>query len=101
MYDTEEEDGVDVWKIRGAIEVRGGTLFWYLKPETQARLLQWQFDNYGEKLDIPTPPMTSKGVWLTVEMESAEEIDRLIRQPPSRSHEWHTIKIWLVPEPVV
>jgi len=55
-------------------------LFWSLKPETQARLLQWQFDNYGEKLGIPTLPMTSKGVWLAVEMESAEEINHLIRQ---------------------
>ena len=60
-------------------------LFWSLKPETQAALIQFHWDNYGERLQIPTPTMTSKGVWLTVEMESAEEIDRLMRQPPSRS----------------
>ncbi len=37
----------------------GNTLFWSLKPETQAALMQWQYDNYGEKMDIPTPPMTN------------------------------------------
>ncbi len=55
-------------------------LFWCLEPETQARLLQYQWDNYGETLDIPTPPQTAKSVWLAVQMENIEEIDRLMRQ---------------------
>ena len=58
-------------------------LFWCLKPDSQAALLQWQFDNYSEILKIPTPPTTSKGVWLAVEMESIEEIDKIMRQAPS------------------
>ena len=61
------------------------SLFWCLKPEKQAALIRYQFDNYGEKLEIPTPPMTSKGVWQTVQLENLEEIGRLIRQAPSRS----------------
>jgi len=59
-------------------------LWWCLEPAKQAALMQCQWDNYGEKLDLPTPPMTSDGVWLSVEMENAEEIDRLMRQAPSR-----------------
>ena len=66
-------------------------LFWCLKvdrqAETQAALIQFQWDNYGEILKIPTPPMTSKGVWLTVETETIEEIGRLMRHAPSRSRE--------------
>ena len=59
--------------------MRGNTLFWNLKPETQAALMQWQYDNYGKKMDIPTPPMTSEGVWLNVKMENVQEIDKLMR----------------------
>ena len=63
-------------------------LFWCLKvdrqAEIQAKLMQYQWDNYGEKLEIPTPPGTSDGVWLTVELENAEEIDRIMRQAPKK-----------------
>jgi len=59
-------------------------LFWCLKPSSQAALMQCQWDNYGEKLDLPAPPGTSGGVGLSVEIENAEEIDRLMRQVPSR-----------------
>ena len=55
-------------------------LFWCLEPETQAALMQYQWDNYELKLDIPTPHQTSKGVWLNTQLENADEIDRLIRQ---------------------
>jgi len=48
-------------------------------------LLQFQYENYGQKLEIPVPPKTSKAVWQAVQIENREEIDRLIRQPPSRS----------------
>ena len=58
-------------------------LFWCLKTETQAKLMQFYYDKYGEILDIP--PQTSKGVWQSVQLENLEEIDRIMRQAPSRS----------------
>lgn len=58
-------------------------LWWCLDPEQQAALIQFQWDNYHEKLEIP--PMTYKGVWLEVAIENPSEIGRLMRQPPSRS----------------
>jgi len=60
-------------------------LFWCLTTETQAKLMQYQWDNYGEILNIPTPAQTSKGVWQSVQLENLEEIDRIMRQAPSRS----------------
>ena len=57
-------------------------LFWCIDSQTQAQLMQWQFDNYGEVMEVPTPPMTSKGVWLATQTENIEEIDRLMRQAP-------------------
>lgn len=60
-------------------------LFWCLKTSAQAALMQYQWDNYETKLEIPTPPLTSKGVWLNVQIENSEEIDRIMRQAPSRS----------------
>jgi len=60
-------------------------LFWCLKSEDQAKLMQFQWDVYGLKLDIPTPPRASKSVWQTVMLESAEEIDKLMRQASSMS----------------
>ena len=59
------------------------TLFWCLEPAAQAALMQYQWQNYGTKLDIATPP--TQGVRVTGELENSSEIDRLIRQPPSRS----------------
>lgn len=60
-------------------------LFWCLESSAQAALMQYQWDNYELKLEIPTPPQTSKGVWMAVQVENSEEIDRLMRQAPSRS----------------
>ncbi len=60
-------------------------LFWCLEPKAEAALMQYQWDTYGEKLEISTPPMTSNAVWSAVEMGNAEEIDKLVRQSPSRS----------------
>lgn len=65
--------------------IRKWPLFWCLESKAQAALIQYQWDNYELKLDIPTPPQTSKGVWLAVQTENLEEIDRIMRQPPSRS----------------
>ncbi len=60
-------------------------LFWCISAKAQADLFLYHFKKYGEKLDIPTPPQTSKAVWEVVKLESLQEIDRLVRQPPSRS----------------
>ena len=60
-------------------------LFWCLEPKAQALLMQYQWDNYELKLAISAPPRTSKGAWFNVQLENSEEIDRLMRQPPSRS----------------
>ena len=46
-------------------------LWWCLDPEQQAALIQFQWDNYHEKLEIP--PMTYKGVWLEVAIENPSE----------------------------
>lgn len=54
-------------------------LFWCLKPKDQTKLKQWQWDNYGFRLEIP--PLTSDTHIVTV-LESPEEIDRIIRQKP-------------------
>ena len=58
-------------------------LFWCLKTDQQAKLMQFYYDKYGEILDIPKPPQTAQSVWLTVQMESSKEIDHLMRQAPS------------------
>lgn len=60
-------------------------VFWCLSAKSQAALMQFQYDEHGERLDIPTPPQTSRGTWLTVVGETSEEIDKIMRQPPSKS----------------
>ena len=59
-------------------------LFWCLKPEDQAKLMQYQWDNYGgDKLEIPAPMRTSEAAWQSVMLENSDEIDRLMRQAPN------------------
>lgn len=68
------------------LEPRGTwPLFWCLKPEDQAKLMQFQWDNHGDKLEIPAPGRTSEAAWQAVMLENSEEIDRLMRQALSRS----------------
>lgn len=57
-------------------------LFWCLTPECQAKLMQYQWDNYGFRLEIPPPLGASQNKWKIVLLESHEEIDRLMRQRP-------------------
>jgi len=57
-------------------------LFWCLKPEDQAKLIQYQWAEYGIKLNIPAPPDTSQGDWEIVLSENQEEISKLMRQRP-------------------
>lgn len=60
-------------------------LFWCISVKSQAALMQYQHEVYGTVLVPPTPPLTSEAVWATTWHESVEEIDRLMRMPPSRS----------------
>ena len=57
-------------------------LFWMLKPEAQAKLMQLYWDEFGTRLEIPAPPGMDAETWQTIRLESLEEIDRIIRQPP-------------------
>jgi len=58
-------------------------LFWSLEPAAQAKLIQYQWDNYNENIAIPAPLEIPQEDW-PIEMESLEEIDRLMRQKPRR-----------------
>jgi hypothetical protein len=60
-------------------------LFYCLEPEVRAALMQHQWDTYHTLLDLPSPPGASQDVTLDAKMESPEEIDKLMRQAPSRS----------------
>ena len=57
-------------------------LFWKLSPETQAALMQYQWDQYGEKLNIPPEP---KEPVHEIPIHVDEDIDKFMRQAPSRS----------------
>lgn len=56
-------------------------LFWCLSAETQAKLMQYQWDNYGLPLEIPKQ---ASDTHVAPVLESPEEIDRLMRQRPRR-----------------
>lgn len=49
-------------------------LFWCLKPEAQALLMQYQWDKYGFRLEIPPPP---SDVLTETKLESLEEINQI------------------------
>jgi len=57
-------------------------IWWCLEPAVQAALMQFQFDNYGYRLQIP-PMLDFSG--RDTKPESLEEIDRELRKAPSRS----------------
>lgn len=50
-------------------------LFLCVEPDVTARLIQFQYENYGTKLDIMTEPVEHP-----FELESLEEIDLIIRE---------------------
>lgn len=54
-------------------------LWWCLEPATQALLMKFQWDEYGYRLTIP--PMLSHG-HIDTDIESPEEIARIVKQPP-------------------
>ena len=54
-------------------------LWWHLEPAAQALLMQFQWDTYGCRLEIPPEPGHGH---IDAEIESLEEIDRGMRRPP-------------------
>ncbi len=57
-------------------------LFWRLSVENQALLMQYQWDEFGTKIDIP--PLPKQIEPKIVVDEDTKEIDKLMRQKPSR-----------------
>ena len=57
-------------------------LFWCLESTSQVSLIQWQWDNYGVKIE---PLKQAANVSLDVEEDNLEEIDKFMCQAPSRS----------------
>ena len=55
-------------------------LFWILKPEDQAKLMSYQYENYGTHLTIPQDPF--QPITLDSKLETLEEIDREMRKAP-------------------
>ena len=55
-------------------------LWWCILVETQASLIKYQFDTYGYRLSILHSPIA--GVSLDAELESTDQIGRIVRQRP-------------------
>ena len=53
-------------------------IFHCLSAQSQALLMQFQYDNFGVSLDIPPVP---EDVHIEPNIESLEEIDKIIREP--------------------
>jgi len=54
-------------------------LFWSLSVDEQVALMQYQWQNYGTKLEVARPPEV--GVLVNIQVE-LDEIDKLMRQAP-------------------
>ena len=54
-------------------------LFYCISVEEQALLMQFQWDEYGFRLTIPPAPSHGR---IDTEIESPEEIERIMKQPP-------------------
>ena len=55
-------------------------LFWCLSPESQALLMNYQYDTYETKMDIP--PDRVDGVQVKTSPDIPEEFDRVMRKKP-------------------
>ena len=62
------------------------TFFWILSSEDQAKLMMYQWDNYGTELEIAREkqPETYKTIVIS-ETEDTEEIEKIMRRAPSKS----------------
>ena len=54
-------------------------LFWCLSVQSQAVLMQFQYDQYGQNIDIPPLP---KETHIETIIEPDEELSRMARQAP-------------------
>ena len=54
-------------------------IWWCLEPEVQVLLMQFQWDNYGYHLQIPSMPDVAR---VDTKLETLEEIGREMRRPP-------------------
>ncbi len=57
-------------------------LFWLLKPEDQAKLMQYEWDNFGVHLSIPAPRDMPEPEWDAVLAGGLEGIARFMEQAP-------------------
>lgn len=55
------------------------SLFWCISAQSQAKLMQYHWDNYGFRLEIPSLP---GDFHYDTELEPLEELERLMRQKP-------------------
>ena len=60
------------------------SLYDCLSKETLEKLVCYQMLNYGAEIEIPPIAQENHDQF---RMESSEDIDKLMKQPPSRSHE--------------
>ena len=59
-------------------------LFWRLSAEDRAKLMMYQWDTYGELLDLPPAPKTDKSEWKFEIKEGTEEFAKLMKETPKR-----------------
>ncbi len=57
-------------------------LFLMLKPEDQVKLITFQWDNYGLKLDLPIQPKQEPFANSLILTETSEEYEREMRKAP-------------------
>ena len=57
-------------------------LFWCISQEARVALMKYQWEHFGLRLNIPPEPFTP--VSFSTQLESLEEIDRMMRQKPHR-----------------
>jgi len=60
-------------------------LFWELSAKAQAALMEYNWETYGEKMEVPSAPRQEPVTFPIVVEEDIEEIDKLMRQAPSTS----------------
>lgn len=58
--------------------------FWSLKPADKAKLVVFQWEAYGSKMEIPAPEGVTITKWREAVEEASEEIDKIMRRPPRR-----------------
>ena len=54
-------------------------LFWKLPVKSQAELMQWHYDEFGTKMNIPPAPDISSHYEATKE----EDYDKIMREKPN------------------